>query len=93
MHPIYKVDSFEIIAPYKLSIKFDDGLTRVIDFRNISKGELYGPLSDLQFFNQVKLDKEIHTLVWPNGADFDPLTFHDWDKYETEFRLMIENFD
>ncbi len=24
------------------------------------------------FFKQVKLDDEVQTLVWPNGADFDP---------------------
>jgi hypothetical protein len=24
----------------------------------------------------VKIDPEVHTLVWPNGADFDPATFH-----------------
>jgi hypothetical protein len=20
----------------------------------------------------------VHTLVWPNGVDFDPATLHDW---------------
>ena len=41
-------------------------------------GELYGPLRDAALFSQVRLDPEVHTLVWPNGADFDPATLHDW---------------
>ncbi|MCI0615555.1 hypothetical protein L0244_21410 [bacterium] len=31
-------------------------------------------------FNQVRLDTEAGTLVWPNEADCDPATLHDWDK-------------
>ena len=30
----------------------------------------------------VKLDQEVHTLIWPNGADFDPATLHDWPRYQ-----------
>jgi hypothetical protein len=29
-------------------------------------------------FRQVRIDSEAGTLVWPNGADFDPATLHDW---------------
>ena len=39
---------------------------------------LYAPLNDVCLFNGVKIDPEVHTLVWPNGADFDPATLHDW---------------
>lgn len=59
---------------------------QTIDFRPILAGDLYGPLRDLELFNQVRIDSEAHTLVWPNGADFDPATLHDWPQYEREFR-------
>jgi hypothetical protein len=49
-------------------------------------GGLYGPL-DISVFNRVTLDPEVHTLVWPNGADFDPTTLHDWPEAEP---LMID---
>lgn len=48
-------------------------------------GELYGPLRDLDLFNQVHVDPEVNTLVWPNGADFDPATLHDWPEHERAF--------
>ncbi len=51
---------------------FDDHTEQVIDFHPVLAGELYGPLRELSLFRQVMIDPEIHTLVWPNGADFDP---------------------
>ena len=81
MHPIHRVNSFHIEAPYTLRVRFDDNTEQVIDFRPVLAGDLFGPLNDLQLFNQVKLDPEVHTLIWPNGADFDPETLHNWPKY------------
>ena len=77
-HPIHHVQSFEIVAPYTLLVRFDDNTEQTIDFRPILAGELYAPLRNLSLFNQVRIDPEVHTLVWPNGADFDPATLHDW---------------
>ena len=50
---------------------------QTIDFRPILAGALYGPLQDVVVFEQVRLDPEASTLVWPNGADFDPAVLHD----------------
>jgi len=83
VHPIYRVKSFEQLAPYTLRVAFDDGTERIIDFGPILAGELYGPLQDRVLFSQVQLDPEVHTLVWPNGADFDPAILHDWPQHLT----------
>ena len=78
MHQIYRVVSFEQVAPFTLRVAFDDKTTQVIDFRAVLEGELYGPLQDPEVFRQVRIDVEAHILVWPNDADFDPAVLHDW---------------
>ena len=67
-----RVEEFEIVGLYTLRVIFDDATEQVIDFEPVLRGELYGPLRDPALFNQVALDREVGTLVWPNGADFDP---------------------
>jgi hypothetical protein len=46
----------------------------------LEAGELHGPvfepLADPDFFAQVRVDNELGTVVWPNGADLDPLVLH-----------------
>ena len=80
-HKIYRVVSFEPLRPFILQVTFDDGSKQIMDFLPILMGEIYGPLQNEKFFNQVEIDPEVHTLVWPNGADFDPATLHDWPEY------------
>jgi len=80
-HPIHKVRSVKVVEPHTLRVGFDDGTEQTIDFRPMLAGELYGPLRELSVFNQVRIDPEVHTLVWPNGADFDPVTLHDWPQH------------
>lgn len=81
IHPIYRVVAFDIVGPLTLRVRFDDGSEQVIDFEPILAGKLFGPVRDPAMFKQVKIDPEVHTLVWPNGADFDPATLHDWPRH------------
>ncbi len=92
-HPIYRVRSFEIVSAYTLRIRFDDETERTIDFRPILAGELYGPLRNVELFNQVQIDCEVETLVWPNGADFDPARLHDWPVHERAFRELAKRWE
>ena len=89
-HPIYRVQEFEIIAPYTLRVRFDDDTWQIINFQPVLAGRLYGPLRDLPLFNQVRIDPEVHTLIWPNGADFDPATLHDWPEHKDTMSAMAK---
>jgi hypothetical protein len=88
-HPIYRVVFFEIQAPYTIRVCFAE---QVIDFQATLEGELFGPLRDSSLFNQVQIDPEVHTLVWPNGADFDPATLHDWPEHLPELKRMAKHW-
>lgn len=92
-HAIYKVRAVKVVAPYTLRVGFDDATEQVIDFRPVLAGELYGPLRELSIFNQVRIDLEVHTLVWPNGADFDPATLHDWPENAAAFSARAREWE
>lgn len=87
-HAIPRVEHFEIVGPYTLALRFDDGSHQRIDFRPVLEGEVFGPLQDLAMFNAVELDPTFGTIQWPNGADFDPETLHGWPKYRDQLAAM-----
>jgi hypothetical protein len=62
---------------YRLMLRFDDGASGEIDIQQMTtfKG-VFAPLKDPTFFSQVRVDPESGTIVWPNGADMDPLVLH-----------------
>ena len=91
-HEIYRVASFQKIAPFTLKVQFDDGTSQTIDFSPVLEGELYGPLKDPALFAQVRIDPEVHTLVWPNGADFDPAILHNWSESGPALKLLAEKW-
>jgi hypothetical protein len=78
-HFLTHVVDFAIVGPYRLNVVFDDAAEQTIDFEPVLHGYIYGPLRNLELFNQVRLDPEVHTLVWPNDADFDPATLCYWN--------------
>ncbi|MDA1276373.1 MAG: DUF2442 domain-containing protein [Verrucomicrobia bacterium] len=88
-HDFARVTSFEPLGDYTLRVCFADGTSQDIDFRPVLTGEFFEHLRDPNIFSQVRIDPEIGTLVWPNGADFDPDMLHDWDKLKDEFQSQV----
>lgn len=48
---------------------FDDGTCGEVDLVNELKGSMCEPLKDVAEFQNVSVDPELETIVWPNGAD------------------------
>lgn len=92
-HPIHRVRSLEILSPWTLRVGFADETEQVIDFRPVLFGELFEPLRDLEVFDQVEIDPEVHTLAWPNGADFDPATLHAWPQHAQELAERARSWE
>lgn len=91
-HALHKIVQARVVRPWTLWLAFDDGSERVVDLGSVLAGELYGPLRDEALFNQVRVDPEAHTVVWPNGADFDPATLHDWPDYAEAWRAQASKW-
>ena len=59
---------------FVLEITFANGKTARLDFRDriVGRGGVFAALEDVGVFQQVQVDEEARTLVWPNGVDFCP---------------------
>ena len=58
----------------QLELTFADGLKGVVDLDQVISQftGVFAPLLDQSYFSQVKLNNELGTIVWPNGADICP---------------------
>lgn len=57
---------------YVLRLKFNDGAEGVVDLADQLYGEVFAPLKDPAQFRAFRIDPELDTVVWNNGADFAP---------------------
>lgn len=53
-------------------VMFADGEVRDVDITPLLDTEVFGPLREDRLFEQVRVDEELGTIVWPGGADLDP---------------------
>jgi Protein of unknown function (DUF2442) len=61
------------LEEHKLHLCFEDGAEGVVDLApHLSFRGVFEPLKNLAYFRQVRVDPDLGTVVWPNGADLDP---------------------
>ena len=62
---------------YTIWVRFNDGAEGEVDLEAELEGEVFGPLLDLTAFRSLRVDPEIQTVVWENGADLAPEFLHE----------------
>jgi len=65
------------VRDYVVWLRFNDGASGEVDLRDELEGEVFGALLDVEQFRDFRVDPEIETLVWENGADFAPEFLHE----------------
>jgi hypothetical protein len=72
-----RIRSVEPLDGFVLRLSFDDGTERDVDLESELWGPIFQPLREnRELFVQVRVDEELGTIVWPNGADMDPDVLH-----------------
>jgi hypothetical protein len=67
-----RIESARYVSGHTVWLRFSDGAQGEVDLRHELSGPIFQPLWSLEAFRQFRLDPELRTLVWPNGADFAP---------------------
>jgi hypothetical protein len=63
----------ELADSFKLLLEFNTGERKLVNIEQYLRGPIFQPVrEDPGCFNQVKVDDELGTIVWPNGAAIDP---------------------
>ena len=57
---------------FVLWLRFSDGTSGEVDLAGELHGPIFEPLRDPAYFRSFVHHPELHTVVWPNGADVAP---------------------
>ena len=71
------VTEAKYLHDHTIWLRFNDGAQGEIDLGGELEGEVFGPLADLEQFRRFRVDPELNTIVWENGADFAPEFLHE----------------
>ena len=67
-----EVTAVKYVSGYTLLLSFSDGAEGPVDLEDALWGPVFEPLKDVEFFKQAFLSPVLHTVAWPNDADFAP---------------------
>jgi hypothetical protein len=68
-----RIRGVEALDGFRVRLSLTDGSTREVDLERFLNGPVFEPIrNDPAVFRAVRVDTELGTIVWPNGADIDP---------------------
>ena len=74
---ILHVKEAKYLHDYVIWLRFNDGAEGMVDLKDELYGEVFEPLKDMERFRSFKVDPDLETIVWENGADLAPEFLYD----------------
>ncbi|HOF88582.1 MAG TPA: DUF2442 domain-containing protein [Armatimonadota bacterium] len=71
-----RVSEVTTLEPFRIRVKFTDGLEGVVDLAPMVGTGVFAPLRDLETFARVYVDPVTHTVAWPGDIDLCPDTMY-----------------
>jgi hypothetical protein len=63
----------QALEDHHLRLWFEDGVTGVVNLKELLPiTGVFSPLADQEYFARVRIEPDLGTICWPNGADLDP---------------------
>jgi len=63
----------QVMEGYQLRLRFEDGVEGALNVADlVDFSGVFAPLRAHDYFRQVRVNAELGTICWPNGADLDP---------------------
>ena len=66
------VEEASAIGKFSVRVRFNTGESFEIDLEGKLVGKVFEPLKDPLYFQQLRVNPELDTIVWPNGTDLAP---------------------
>jgi len=66
------IEEAKYLNDYKVELKFTNNKIGIADLKDELYGTIFEPLKDKKLFSTLKVDKDLDTIVWDNGADLAP---------------------
>lgn len=68
-----EVRSVKPLEKFQVLLEFNTGERKVVDLEPFLHGPVFEPIRrNPELFRSVRVDEELGTIVWENGADIDP---------------------
>lgn len=73
MERLVRIRDVQPLDKFRVRLFFTDDTEKEIDLEPYLRGPIFQPLrDDPRAFAAVKVDQQLGTIVWDNGADIDP---------------------
>lgn len=72
-----EIADVEVLTERTVRLRFTDDSERVVDLAPFLWGPVFEAIAaNDEEFKQVRVDPDLGTICWPNGADLDPDVLH-----------------